>query len=86
MFDEHKEIYLFFRRPLSEFNYNSTNNLDTKRISSCYGCRYQAVNLVDLLSHSSNNNDSIRSCRNFTINLDTKRVSSYYSLKPKMFT
>ena len=65
MFDEHKEIYLFF------------TDLRPNSITSYYGCRYQAVNLVDLLSDSSNNNDSIRSCNNYTINLDTKHISSY---------
>ena len=58
--------------------FNSTSNLDTTRISSCYGCRYQAVNLVDLLIHSSNIIDSTHSCRNSSNNLDTKRISSYY--------
>ena len=77
MFDEHKEIYLFFRRPPSEFNYNSTSNLDTERVSSYYGCRYKAVNLVDLLSFSSNIIDSTTFCRNFTNKLDTKYISSY---------
>jgi len=33
--------------------FNSTSNLDTKRVSSYYGCRYLAVNLVDLLNLSS---------------------------------
>ncbi|XUP30628.1 hypothetical protein WN978_00999 [Streptococcus oralis subsp. tigurinus] len=77
MFDEHKEINLFFRRPPSEFNYNSTSNLDTERISSYYGCRYQAANLVDLLSFLSNIIDSSKNCRNFRYNLDTKHISSY---------
>ena len=51
------------------------------RISSCYGCRYHAVNLVDLLSFLSNNIDSSKNCRNYTINLDTKRISSYYGCR-----
>ena len=79
VFDEHKVIYLFFRRPPSEFN--STSNLDTKRVSSYYGCRYQAVNLVDLLIHSSNIIDSTHSCRNSSNHLDMKRVSSYYGCR-----
>lgn len=58
-----------FRRPPSEFN--STSNLDTERVSSYHGCRYQAVNLVDLLSRSSNIIDSTHFCRNFASNLDT---------------
>ena len=37
------------------------------RISSCYGCRYQADNLVDLLIRSSNIIDSTLSCRIFQI-------------------
>ncbi|MFS9080454.1 hypothetical protein QM920_07055 [Streptococcus mitis] len=45
--------------------------MDTERISSYYGCRYQAVNLVDLLGRSSNIIDSTPSCRNFASNLDT---------------
>ncbi|WP_314977696.1 hypothetical protein [uncultured Streptococcus sp.] len=36
-----------------------------KRVSSYYGCRYQAVNLVDLLSRSSNIIDPTPFCRNF---------------------
>ena len=44
--------------------FNSTSNLDTKRISSYYGCRYQADTLVDLLSRSSDkitpNNDCLQ--------------------------
>ena len=78
VFDEHKEIY-FFCRPPSEFN--STSNLDTTRISSCYGCRYQAVNLVDLLIHSSNIIDSTHSCRNSSNYLNTTRVSSCYGCR-----
>ena len=59
--------------------FNSTSNLDTERVSSYYGCRYQAVNRVDLLSRSSNKIDSTPSCRNFTNKLDTKCISSCYS-------
>ena len=61
--------------------FNSTSNLDTERVSSYYGCRYQAVNLVDLLSRSSNNIDSTPSCRNFASNLDTTRISSCYGCR-----
>ena len=68
--------FIFF--PSFQPVFNSTSNLDTTRISSCYGCRYQAVNLVDLLIHSSNIIDSTHSCRNSSNNLDTKRISSYY--------
>ena len=68
--------FIFF--PSFQPVFNSTSNLDTKRVSSYYGCRYQAVNLVDLLSRSSNIIDSTPFCRNFTNNLDTKRVSSCY--------
>ena len=68
---------IFFHRPPSEFNYNSTSNLDTESVSSYYGCRYQAVNLVDLLSRSSNKIDSTPSCRNFANNLGTIHISSY---------
>ena len=46
------------------------------RISSCYGCRYQADNLVDLLIRSSNIIDSTLSCRIFQIkNEREKRIS-----------
>ena len=58
--------------------FNSTSNLDTERVSSYYGCRYLAVNLVDLLIHSSNIIDSTHSCRNSSNHLDTKRISNYY--------
>ena len=58
--------------------FNSTSNLDTERVSSYYGCRQQAVNLVDLLIHSSNIIDSTHSCRNSSNHLDTKRISNYY--------
>ena len=68
--------FIFF--PSFQPVFNSTSNLDTTRISSCYGCRYQAINLVDLLIHSSNIIDSTHSCRNFASNLDTKLISSYY--------
>jgi len=57
--------------------FNSTSNLDTEHVSSYYGCRYQAVNLADLLSFLSNSIDSSKNCRNFTNNLDTKHISSY---------
>ena len=76
-FDEAKEIYLF---PIFQPVFNSTSNLDTTRISSCYGCRYQAVNLVDLLIHSSNIIDSTHSCRNSSNHLDTKRISNMFCL------
>ena len=68
--------FIFF--PSFQPVFNSTSNLDTTRISSCYGCRYQAVNLVDLLIHSSNIIDSTHSCRNSSNHLDTKRISNYY--------
>ena len=71
--------FIFF--PSFQPVFNSTSNLDTKRVSSYYGCRYQAVNLVDLLSRSSNSIDSTPFCRNFTNNLDTKRISSYYGCR-----
>ena len=71
--------FIFF--PSFQPVFNSTSNLDTKRVSSYYGCRYLAVNLVDLLSRSSNIIDSTPFCRNFTNNLDTKRVSSYYGCR-----
>ena len=68
--------FIFF--PSFQPVFNSTSNLDTKRVSSYYGCRYQAVNLVDLLSRSSNIIDSTPFCRNFTNNLGTIRNSNYY--------
>ena len=61
--------------------FNSTSNLDTERVSSYYGCRYLAVNLVDLLIHSSNIIDSTHSCRNSLNHLDTKRISSCYGCR-----
>ena len=72
-----KSQSLYFSHRLQPV-FNSTSNLDTTRISSCYGCRYQAVNLVDLLIHSSNIIDSTHSCRNSSNHLDTKRISNYY--------
>ena len=74
-----RKVYLFSHRLQPVFN--STSNLDTERVSSYYGCRYQAVNLVDLLSRSSNNIDSTPSCRNSLNHLDTTRVSSYYGCR-----
>ena len=71
--------FIFF--PSFQPVFNSTSNLDTTRISSCYGCRYQAVNLVDLLIHSSNIIDSTHSCRNSSNHLDTKRISSCYGCR-----
>ena len=71
--------FIFF--PSFQPVFNSTSNLDTKRVSSYYGCRYQAVNLVDLLSHSSNIIDSTPFCRNFTNNLGTIRNSNYYGCR-----
>ena len=71
--------FIFFPSFQPVFNY--TSNLDTTRISSCYGYRYEAVNLVDLLSFLSNSIDSPKNCRNFTINLDTKHISSYYGCR-----
>ena len=68
--------FIFF--PSFQPVFNSTSNLDTERVSSYYGCRYLAVNLVDLLSRWSNKIDSTPSCRNFASNLDTTRISSYY--------
>ena len=68
--------FIFF--PSFQPVFNSTSNLDTERVSSYYGCRYQAVNLVDLLSRSSNIIDSTPFCRNFTNNLGTIRNSNYY--------
>ena len=68
--------FIFF--PNFQPVFNSTSNLDTERVSSYYGCRYQAVNLVDLLSRSSNNIDSTPSCRNSLNHLDTTRISSCY--------
>jgi len=50
------------------------------RISSCYGCRYQAVNLVDLLSRSSVIIEPTLSCRNFSTYLDTKSISNNFYL------
>ena len=70
--------FIFF--PSFQPVFNSTSNLDTTRISSCYGCRYQAVNLVDLLIHSSNIIDSTHSCRNSSNHLDTTRISSWLRL------
>ena len=67
--------FIFFTQTQPEFN--STSNLDTERVSSCYGCRYRAANLVDLLSFLPNIIDSSKNCRNYTINLDTKYISSY---------
>ena len=61
--------------------FNSTSNLDTKRVSSYYGCRYLAVNLVDLLIHSSNIIDSTHSCRNSSNHLNTKHISSCYGCR-----
>ena len=71
--------FIFF--PSFQPVFNSTSNLDTERVSSYYGCRYQAVNLVDLLSRSSNNIDSTHSCRNSLNHLDTKRISSCYGCR-----
>ena len=71
--------FIFF--PSFQPVFNSTSNLDTTRISSCYGCRYQAVNLVDLLIHSSNIIDSTLSCRNSLNHLDTTRISSCYGCR-----
>ena len=71
--------FIFF--PSFQPVFNSTSNLDTKRISSYYGCRYQADTLVDLLSRSSNIIDSTLSCCNSTSNLDTTRISSCYGCR-----
>ena len=71
--------FIFF--PSFQPVFNSTSNLDTERVSSYYGYRYQAVNLVDLLSRPSNITDSTHSCHNFTNKLDTKCVSSYYGCR-----
>ena len=71
--------FIFF--PSFQPVFNSTSNLDTTRISSCYGFRYQAVNLVDLLIHSSNIIDSTHSCRNSSNHLDTKHISSCYGFR-----
>ena len=66
--------------------FNSTSNLDTERVSSYYGCRYQAVNLIDLLIHSSNIIDSTPACRNSSNHLDTKYISSCYGCRYQSVT
>ena len=71
--------FIFF--PSFQPVFNSTSNLDTERVSSYYGCRYQAVNLVDLLIHSSNIIDSTHSSRNSSNYLNTTRISSCYGCR-----
>ena len=65
--------FIFFTQTLARVQFYK--QLGYIRISSCYGCRYQADNLVDLLIRSSNIIDSTLSCRIFQIkNEREKRI------------
>ncbi len=77
VFDEHKEIYLFFAdlRPNSITTLQVTWTRNVSQVTTIG--RYQATNLVDLLSFLSNIIDSSKNCHNFTNKLDTKHILSY---------